>query len=106
MHHYDTVVGAIDGLKGRGYLLDFNVAFDKLTCLQSSHCLNPSEFEITEVHRFEGATNPSDEDVVYAVTSKDGKMKGVITSAFGLYADAVSTEMLAKLSMHISNDNR
>ncbi len=100
MYQYDTVVAAINGLKERGYSLDFNIAFDKITCVQNDHCLNPSEFEITEVHRFEGDTNPSDEDVVYAVASKDGNLKGVITSAFGLYADNISTDMIKKLTMH------
>ena len=101
MYQYDTVVEAINGLKERGYTLDFNLAFDNLVCVQNNTCLNPAEFEITEVHRFEGDTNPSDEDVVYAITSKDGKMKGVLTSAFGLYAEDVSPELLARLTMHI-----
>lgn len=100
MHQYDTVVGALNGLKSRGYTLDFNIAFDKLTCRDNDTCLNPAQFEITEVHRFEGYTNPSDEEVVYAVESKEGNLKGVIHSAFGTYADAVSTDMLRKLSMH------
>ncbi len=100
MFTYDTVVAAINGLKQRGYIIDFNVAFDKLICSQNNICLNPSEFEITEVYRFEGDTNPSDEDVVYAVESKDGKVKGVITGAFGTYADSISNEMIRKLSMH------
>ena len=100
MYQYDTVVEAIDGLKQRGYNLDFNIAFDKLICVQNDHCLNPGEFEIREVHRFEGDTNPSDEDVVYAVTSKDGSMKGIVTSAFGTYADSISSDMIKQLSMH------
>ncbi|MBC7868023.1 MAG: phosphoribosylpyrophosphate synthetase [Gloeobacteraceae cyanobacterium ES-bin-316] len=100
MEQYDTVVSAINGLKERGYNLDFNIAFDKIICVQNEQCLNPAEFEITEVYRFEGDTNPSDEDVVYAVASKDGHVKGVITSAFGTYADSISTEMIAKLTMH------
>ena len=99
MHTYDTVVDAINGLKQRGYKIDFNIAFDKLICSENKHCLNPSEFEITETYRFEGNTNPSDEDVVYAVESKDGKLKGIVTSAFGMYADSASTEMLKKLSV-------
>ncbi len=102
MFTYDTVVAALDGLKERGYTLDFNLAFDKLICHENSMCLNPLEFEITEVHRFEGDTNPSDEDVVYAVESKDGKIKGSISGAFGMYADSVSNEMVQKLSMHHS----
>jgi len=99
MHTYDTVVDAINGLKQRGYKIDFNIAFDKLICSENKHCLNPSEFEITETYRFEGNTNPSDEDVVYAVESKDGNLKGIVTSAFGMYADSASTEMLKKLSV-------
>ncbi|MEO7307084.1 MAG: phosphoribosylpyrophosphate synthetase [Ferruginibacter sp.] len=100
MESYDTVVGALNGLKARGYTTNFNIAFDKIMCSETQACLNPNEFEIVEVHRFEGNSNPADEDVVYAVESINGKMKGVISSAFGLYADSVSTEMIRKLSMN------
>ena len=100
MEAYDTVVEALNGLKARGYTTNFNIAFDKLICSEKKHVLNPDEFEITEVYRFEGDTNPGDEDVVYAVESKKGDIKGVFSGAFGLYADSVSTDMLRKLAMH------
>ena len=100
MESYDTVVAAINGLKAKGYTTNFNIAFDKLMCSENKTCLNPNEFEIVEVHRFEGNSNPADEDVVYAVESINGNIKGVITSAFGMYADNTSTEMIRKLSMH------
>jgi hypothetical protein len=99
MESYDTVVTALNGLKARGFTINFNIAFDKLMCSEKKICLNPNEFEIVEVHRFEGDSNPADEDVVYAVESKDGKIKGIITSAFGLYADSASSDMLRKLSI-------
>ena len=101
MENYETVVAALNGLKAKGYTLDFNIAFDNITCAQNGACLNPSEFEITEVHRFEGDTNPDDQDVVYAVESKDGKLKGTLTSAYGMYADTVSNDMVKKLAMHV-----
>jgi|SRR6476659_7062642 hypothetical protein len=100
MTSYDTVTEAINGLKSRGFSIDFNLAFDQLICSKDNISLKPHEFEIVEVYRFEGESNPSDEDVVYAVESKDGKLKGVMTSAFGLYADSMSNEMIQKLSMH------
>ena len=100
MENYDTVTEAISDLKARGYSIDFNLAFDQLICENDDIRLKPDEFEIVEVHRFEGDSNPSDEDIVYAVESKDGKLKGVITSAFGPYADSISNEMMQKLSMH------
>ncbi len=100
MYNYDTVVSALNGLNARGYTINFNIAFDKLICSENKTCLNPDEFEIVEMHRFEGNTNPSDEDVVYAIESKTGNIKGIITSAFGMYADKVSTEILSKLTIH------
>lgn len=100
MISYDTVTEAVKGLKERSYTIDFNIAFDKLICSENKHCLQPDEFEIVEVHRFEGDSNPDDEDVVYAVESKDSKLKGIITSAFGPYADPVSNSIIQKLAMH------
>ena len=101
MQSYETVTEAIKDLKVRGYKLDFNLAFDKLICHENGVCLNPAEFEIIEIYRFEGDTNPSDEDVVYAISSKDGSKKGVLSAAFGIYADSISTEMLQKMNVHL-----
>ncbi len=100
MDNYDTVTGALTGLKAKGYTMDFNIEFDKIICRDNNYCLNPHEFEITEVYRFEGDTDPGDEEVVYAVESKDRKMKGVLTSAYGMYADSISNEMIQKLAIH------
>ena len=99
MYNYDTVTAALTDLKLRGFSLDFNLAFDQLKCTEKDICLDPHEFEIVEFYRFEGDSNPSDEDIVYAIESRNGGIKGVVTSAFGLYADAVSTEMIHKLNM-------
>ena len=98
MYNYDTVVEALTDLNKRGYTHNFNIEFDQIKCLDTGVCLLPSAFNITETYRLEGATNPSDEDIVYGVASHDGKYKGVITSAYGMYADAVNTEMMEKLS--------
>lgn len=102
MANYDTVSLALNSLKDRGFTTDFNIAFDKLICNETKACLNPGEFEITEVYRFEGESNPADEAVVYALESKDGKMKGAFVSAYGTYADPMSDEMIKKISMHRS----
>ena len=77
------------------------IAFDKIICSDNKICLDPNEFEIVEVFRFEGDSNPSDEDVVYAIESKDGSVKGTMTSAYGMYADAVSNEMIQKFNVKI-----
>ena len=100
MKTYETVTEALKDLKLRGFTTDFNIAFDKLICSENKVCLNPNEFEIVEVHRFEGETDPGDENVVYAIESKDGTIKGTMSSAFGTYAETISNEMIQKLSIH------
>ena len=96
MYTYDTVVQAVNGLKQRGYSIDFNLENNTITCKQTRVTLLPSEFEITEVYRYEGDSDPADEDVVYAIESQQGH-KGILVNGFGVSADAVSDEMIRKL---------
>ncbi len=96
MHQYDTLSAAIQGLKERGYTEDFNLAATCLQCQAKELQWNPEDFIIDEFHRFEGASNPSDNSIVYAIRSRDG-MKGVLVDAYGVYAENLSDEMIEKL---------
>ncbi|HNP22135.1 MAG TPA: phosphoribosylpyrophosphate synthetase [Panacibacter sp.] len=96
---YDTLSEALDGLKARGFAIDFNLAFDHLKCSATGLCLNPAQFEIVEHHRFEGMSDPDDASVLYAVESLDGTAKGVLVSAYGVYSESISEEMIRKLKI-------
>ncbi len=99
MDNYYTVAETLKGLKGKGYTINFNVALDTIMCNKTKICLNAHEFEITEIHRFKSATNSGNEEIVYAIESRDGMMKGIITSTYGVYADDVSAEIIKKLTI-------
>lgn len=103
MYAYDTVAEAVNGLKQRGYTIDFNLEHDRIACQKTPLSLLPSEFEITEVYRFEGDSDPADEAVVYAIESKHGD-KGVVVNGFGISADTIGEEMVKKLSIHPKHD--
>jgi hypothetical protein len=98
MHIYDTVSEAVNGLKKRGYGIDFNRDFDCITCQTTALSLEPHEFEITEVHRFEGNSDPADEAVVYAIESKHGE-KGILVDGFGPSSETASEAMIVKLAV-------
>ncbi len=98
MYAYDTVSQAVNGLKERGYSIDFNLEYDCIVCHKTPVSLMPNEFEITEVYRFEGNTDPADEAVVYAIESKHGQ-KGVLVNGFGPSADSISSDMIQKLTV-------
>ena len=98
MFNYDTVTEAVKGLRQRGYTIDFNLEADRIICDKTPLSLAPSDFEITEVYRFEGNSDPADEAVVYAIESKNGE-KGMLVNGFGISADKMGEEMIKKLSV-------
>lgn len=94
---YDTVSEAISGLRERGFNLDFNLRENCLVCNNEKFDVN--DFEIVEIYRFEGDTDPSDEAVVYALESTKG-LKGILVNGYGISADPMSEEMERKLQIH------
>jgi hypothetical protein len=97
MHTYDTVSDAVNGLKKRGYNLDFNLEDNCLICHEDKFDVN--NFEIVEYYRFEGDSDPADEAIVYAIESNKGQ-KGVLVNGYGPSSDAMSSEMAKKLHIH------
>ncbi len=99
MHAYETLTEGLADLKKRGFITDFNLAFDSIKCFETGVCLSPSQFEIVENYRFEGNSDPADESILFGVSSKDGQMKGVLVSAYGTYSNQINEEMIKKLSI-------
>lgn len=97
MYNYETVSEAVNELKKRGFTLDFNLQENCLVCNAGKFEVN--DFEIVEVYRFEGNTDPSDEAVVYAIQSMDKIKQGVLVSGYGISAEGISAEMAQKLSI-------
>jgi len=98
MYSYDTVAEAVNGLKQRGYTIDFNLEADNICCSKTPLALKAADFEITEFYRFEGESDPADEAVVYAIESLKGE-KGVLVTGFGISAEGIGEELVEKLSV-------
>jgi hypothetical protein len=96
---YDTVSEALNGLKTRGFNLDFNLQENCLVCNDEKFDVN--DFEIVETHRFEGDSDPSDEAVVYAIQSFNG-LKGVLVNGYGISADGMNADVIKKLRIRKS----
>ena len=97
MYAYDTVTEAIEGLRKRGYTEDFNLEENCLVC--NAQRFTANDFEILEVYRFEGDSDPADEAVVYGIGSKNG-IKGILVNAYGYQSERLGDEIAKKLSVH------
>ncbi|ERJ57763.1 hypothetical protein [Sphingobacterium paucimobilis] len=84
-YSYDTLSQAVNDLQKRGYTHDFLIPDEKecIYCANNSLELSPDEFQIDEIYRFEGMTDPSDESIVFAIASKEHNIKGLVINSFG-----------------------
>ena len=95
---YDTLTQAMEALRMQGYTEDFNLQGNCIECRAGEISLSPDEFQIDKIFRFYGANDPADESVLYAVSSHDATLKGVLVNGYGATADELSDEMVEKLN--------
>jgi hypothetical protein len=97
MEAYDTLSEAITALRAQGYTEDFNLKRHCLACLNGGHEIMPGDFTIDKSFRFDVDEDPSDQAMLYAISSPKHGKNGVLVSGYGIYSDELSNEMLEKL---------
>ncbi len=98
MENYETLAEAITALRKQGYTEDFNLHDDCIDCPSRGRNLQHHEFSIDKSFRFDVAEDPADQAVVYAISSNDQQLKGVLVNGYGVYSDTIANELLEKLS--------
>ena len=98
MKNYDTLVEAIQDLKKAGYTYDFNLMDNSISCADITTTFGPDDFNVTQIHRFEGMSNPSDSSILYVIETLTG-VKGLLVGSYGAYSGEISQELLDKLNM-------
>lgn len=95
-----TLSETINALRKEGYTEDFNL---KENCIEASggqYKMSHQEFKIDNFYRFEGETDPSDEAILYAISSDKYHLKGVLVNGYGVSSDPLTDEMIKKLKVH------
>ncbi|WP_214071486.1 phosphoribosylpyrophosphate synthetase [Mucilaginibacter sp. dw_454] len=91
--HYATISEAVEQLKAQGFTLDLSLENDHF---KADGAVYPAdEFEIVDLYRYEGASDPADEATAYALTSKSG-LKGILVTGYGATADDEQAEETLK----------
>jgi len=81
-----TLASCVNKLVLDGYTESFKVTEDGLFSQEKNKHYKPEEIHINNFFRFEGASDPADSAILYAIETNDGT-RGTLTDAYGPYAD-------------------
>jgi len=93
-----TLTEVMENLKKEGYTVNFNLYENHIEDDSRTLRFHPVDFQIDRVYRFEGMSDPDDNSILYAISCRDGKTKGILVNAYGVYADPLSQEMVEILA--------
>ena len=93
----DTVVDALHLLRGEGYTTEFQLADGHLRCDDGPSC-QVTDAVVEKLYRFEGASDPGDEMVVFGLRDPITGRRGVLASGFGPAADPEILDHLTGLA--------
>ena len=91
-----TLASCLNKLVIDGFTEDFKANEKGLVSLQTNRNYSPEDVQVVNYFRFEGASDPADNSILYAIRTSDGK-KGTLTDAFGPYADQNVTRFMKEV---------
>jgi hypothetical protein len=92
----DTVTEAVEFLATRGYDTDLVLARGGVAAQRSDDVVAPEACSVDYQFRFEGESDPADENIVLGVQMRDGR-KGILVSAYGKDVDPEHAAVLRAL---------
>ena len=92
-----TLASCINKMTMEGYTEDYKVnESSQLISLRDEKNYSPEEVHIVNFYRFEGASDPADNSILYVIETDDGK-KGTLIDAYGPYADPQVSKFIKRV---------
>ncbi len=91
-----TLSECMTHLKENGYTVDFTVDEKGLTPIDSEKHYTPEQVTVGNFYRFDGASDPGDSSILYAIETSDGS-KGTLSDSFGPEADSDVAPFMAQV---------
>jgi len=104
-HEMPTLSEIMKNFRNKGFTEDYDFIIDKFVVKSKQESYDPKELTIVQVYRFEGNSDPSDMEVLYAIESGKGT-KGLFIDAFGAYGAQDGQKLAAAIkSMKIAENH-
>lgn len=94
------LASCINKMKEDGFKEDFQVTKEGLTTFNAPASYGAEDVKIVNFYRFEGASDPADNAILYVIETSDGT-KGTLVDSYGAYASPeVSKFIVAVEEIH------
>lgn len=97
-----SLTQALKDLKAQGYTEDFNTKEYLENHFDSQKHLD--NFKIDKIIRMDVMTDPDDQSVIYAISTKDEALKGVIVNSYGIYSDTKLDDIVGRMARPIDRN--
>lgn len=102
--NYGTLSETINGLVKLGYNHDFNIQEECIVCRQTNSTLSPKDFKIDKTYRFEGASDPDYQSILYAISSDKFSLKGLLVNGYGISSEESTSKLIEKLQTNTARN--
>ena len=69
---------------------------EELVSVKTERTFTPDQIKIKNYFRFEGQSDPNDQEILYVIETSDG-LKGTIVDAYGPYSDRQLAQFITKV---------
>lgn len=79
-----------------GYKINFEATSKGIKDVASGKVYEPEKLHVVNFYRFEGASDPADNSILYVIEAEDGA-KGTLVDAYGAYSDPDVDKVIKKI---------
>jgi hypothetical protein len=97
MPYMKSLVTCLNRMIADGFTEDFKVTDNGLEALQAGKRYKAEEVSVINFFRFEGASDPEDNAILYVLKTIDG-LKGTLIDAYGLYNDQRISRFISEVA--------
>lgn len=77
----------LNKLLEEGFTENFKATDKGIQSIESTKVYEPAQIQVVNFYRFEGASDPADNSILYVIQTSD-YVKGTLVDAYGMYADS------------------
>ncbi len=92
----ESLSSVMNKAAGDGYKANFEATKKGIKEVESGKVYEPEKLHVVNFYRFEGASDPADNSILYVIEAEDGT-KGMLVDAYGAYSDPDVDRMIKKI---------